>query len=325
MLRACSRRGATAHDATVQMCRSSRAGTLQARQGGLSRAHTCGQRSTTKAVLTGRFRQASVLPAEPFVHWPPKRGSAMRVVLIVAALLLVAVSGAILVPAAEPIRPYLSEATLALAILVLIGVFSQLRQKAPPRKPVVEPVRPAPIQSEASRADAEIVHFLAMLQEQGRLIDFLMDDINPYSDAQVGAAARIVHAGCKGILQEHFSINPVRPEPEGIDGAGSSRVFSRRVSAGRQDCRTGTFLRRACPPWLEDGYGEVAAVAARHGRPATRHRSRGGGSDMTAAAWQAGQQARSSRTHISQDARFHEGSLQSRDRPRHEQLRDGAD
>ena len=120
-----------------------------------------------------------------------------------------------MVPDAEPIRPYLSEATLALAILVLIGVFSQSRQKAPPRKPAVEPVRPAPTQSEASRADAEIVHFLAMLQEKGRLIDFLMDDINPYSDAQVGAAARIVHAGCKGILQEHFSINPVSPEQEG--------------------------------------------------------------------------------------------------------------
>ena len=41
-------------------------------------------------------------------------------------------------------------------------------------------------------ADAEIVHFLAMLQEKGRLVDFLMDDINAYSDAQVGAAARVV-------------------------------------------------------------------------------------------------------------------------------------
>ena len=139
----------------------------------------------------------------------------MRVVLIVAILLLVAVSGAVLVPAAEPIRPCLSEAALALAVLVLIAVFVQPRQKAPSRKPVVEPVRAAPIQSEASRADAEIVYFLAMLQERGRLIDFLMDDINPYSDSQVGAAARVVHAGCKAILQEHFSIKPVRPEPEG--------------------------------------------------------------------------------------------------------------
>jgi hypothetical protein len=54
-----------------------------------------------------------------------------------------------------------------------------------------------------------------MLQEKGRLVDFLMDDINRYNDAQVGAAARVVHAGCKSVLQEHFSIHPLRTEDEG--------------------------------------------------------------------------------------------------------------
>jgi hypothetical protein len=147
----------------------------------------------------------------------------MRVVLIVAVLLLIAVSGAALVPVAEPIRPYLPEATLALAVLVLILVFSQPRQKTPlseplsepPSKPAAEPARPVAAQPDPGRVDAEIVHFLAMLQEKGRLIDFLMDDVHAYSDAQVGAAARVVHAGCKGVLQEHFRISPVRTEPEG--------------------------------------------------------------------------------------------------------------
>jgi len=140
----------------------------------------------------------------------------MRVVLILAALLLVAVSAAALAPGAEPFRQNLSLATLALAILVLIGAFWPSRQKAPPPLPAAaEPARPAPERPQASRADAEIVHFLAMLQEKGRLVDFLMDDINAYSDAQVGAAARVVHAGCKGVLSEHFSINPVRTEQEG--------------------------------------------------------------------------------------------------------------
>jgi Domain of unknown function (DUF2760) len=138
----------------------------------------------------------------------------MRVVLIIVALLLVAVSAAAVAFTAEPFRPYLSEATLALAILVAIGVFWQSRQKALPPTPAAEPARPAPEPPRASR-DAEIVHFLAMLQEKGRLVDFLMDDINAYGDAQVGAAARVVHAGCKGVLQEHFSINPVLTEQEG--------------------------------------------------------------------------------------------------------------
>jgi hypothetical protein len=54
-----------------------------------------------------------------------------------------------------------------------------------------------------------------MLQARGRLVDFLMDDINAYGDAQVGAAARVVHTGCKAALLEHFRISPVRTEGEG--------------------------------------------------------------------------------------------------------------
>lgn len=144
----------------------------------------------------------------------------MKVVLIIAALLLAAVTAAAFVPVgtfpvAEPFRQYLPPVTLALAILVLIAAFLQPHSKAPPPKPAAEPAGPEPERFQANRADAEVVHFLSMLQEKGRLVDFLMDDINAYSDAQVGAAARVVHTGCKGVLKEHFSIGPVRTEPEG--------------------------------------------------------------------------------------------------------------
>jgi len=104
---------------------------------------------------------------------------------------------------------------LALSVLVLIGLLLPARQKPPSSKPQAEPARAAPPAPAAARADAEIVSFLAMLQEKGRLVDFLMDNINPYNDAQVGAAARVVHAGCKRVLQEHFSIRPLRTEDEG--------------------------------------------------------------------------------------------------------------
>jgi len=118
-------------------------------------------------------------------------------------------------PAAEPMRQYLPEVTLALAILVLIAVFLQPRQKTAPPAPAAEPAPRAPEPPQASCADAEVVQLLAMFQEKGRLVDFLMDDINAYADAQVGAAARVVHAGCKAVLKEHFSIHPVRTEQEG--------------------------------------------------------------------------------------------------------------
>src|SRR5215469_14667592 len=134
----------------------------------------------------------------------------MRVALILGVLLILAVSGAAVAPATEPFRPYLMDATLALSVLVLIGLLLPARQKTPPSKPKAEPARAASPAPAAARADAEIVSFLAMLQEKGRLVDFLMDNINPYNDAQVGTAARVVHAGGKRVLQEHFSIHPLR-------------------------------------------------------------------------------------------------------------------
>src|SRR4029077_14797182 len=137
----------------------------------------------------------------------------MRVALILGVLLILAVNGAAVAPATEPFRPYLTDATLALSILVLIGLLLPARQKPPSsKKPQGEPAKAAP---PAPAAHAEIVSFLAMLQEKGRLVDFLMDNINPYNDAQVGAAARVVHAGCKRVLLEHFSIHPLRTEDEG--------------------------------------------------------------------------------------------------------------
>ncbi|HJU15063.1 MAG TPA: DUF2760 domain-containing protein [Stellaceae bacterium] len=135
--------------------------------------------------------------------------------LILGVLLILAVSAAAVAPATEPFRPYLTDAALALSVLVLLGLLLPARQKPSPSQPQAEPARPAPPAPAAARADAEIVSFLAMLQEKGRLVDFLMDDINPYNDAQVGAAARVVHAGCKRVLQEHFSIHPLRSEDEG--------------------------------------------------------------------------------------------------------------
>ena len=65
------------------------------------------------------------------------------------------------------------------------------------------------------RAEAEVISFLAALQEKGRLVDFLMDDVTSYDDAQVGAAARVVHEGCRSALDEVFTIAPVTESAEG--------------------------------------------------------------------------------------------------------------
>jgi hypothetical protein len=56
---------------------------------------------------------------------------------------------------------------------------------------------------------------LALLQRDGRLLDFLMEDLGTYADAQVGAAARDVHAGSRQALDRYVSLAPVMHEEEG--------------------------------------------------------------------------------------------------------------
>ena len=61
----------------------------------------------------------------------------------------------------------------------------------------------------------QALHLLAMLQREGRLIDFCEEELGGFSDAQIGAAARTVHDGCRKALREAFVLEPVRRESEG--------------------------------------------------------------------------------------------------------------
>ncbi|MBU9455047.1 DUF2760 domain-containing protein [Burkholderia multivorans] len=72
---------------------------------------------------------------------------------------------------------------------------------------------PAPELREASPQAA--LQLLGLLQRDARFIDFVEEDIAGYSDADIGAAARLVHDGCRATLREHFTIVPVRDEAEG--------------------------------------------------------------------------------------------------------------
>jgi hypothetical protein len=82
------------------------------------------------------------------------------------------------------------------------------KAEAPPPAPA-----PAPVLKEASPEAA--LQLLGLLQRDARFIDFVEEDIANYSDADIGAAARLVHDGCRAVLREHFTIRPVRDEAEG--------------------------------------------------------------------------------------------------------------
>ena len=127
---------------------------------------------------------------------------AMKAIAIIVVLLLVVVNALELLPAATAFRMYLSAGAVALSLVALIAILVGRGPSRDNRSAGAEAARPMPVTTRANQADAEIVSFLAMLQARGRLVDFLMDDINAHDDAQVGAAARVVHAGCKTALLE---------------------------------------------------------------------------------------------------------------------------
>ena len=90
----------------------------------------------------------------------------------------------------------------------------QLDQAAPVATPAPAPA-PAPMPELMHADHASALQLLALLQKDARLIDFTQEDLRAYSDADIGAAARVVHEGCAKVLREHFNLVPVRSEAEG--------------------------------------------------------------------------------------------------------------
>ena len=91
--------------------------------------------------------------------------------------------------------------------------------------PVPVPVAAAPTSELAPGAALEpaaqadqrrrgAVQVLAVLQREGRLLDFLSEDIDAYTDGQIGAAVRDIHRGCRKAQAEHVKLAPIRPEPD---------------------------------------------------------------------------------------------------------------
>lgn len=132
-----------------------------------------------------------------------------------AALLLVTLNAALLVPAATPYQPYIVFTSIFIAILMLALTIAIVPSAEPPLA-VAEAVKPAPLPA-THQADpkAEVVMLMGIFQEKGRFVDFLMEDIAPYSDADVGSVARSVHQGCKVALNEHFKIEAISSQGEG--------------------------------------------------------------------------------------------------------------
>lgn len=124
---------------------------------------------------------------------------------------------------------------LILLLLIMVSSRSQYKkgiiaakiqpiQPAEPTVKIVEKIvevekivpapSPEPVILKEYTPDAAL-QVLSLLQKEARFIDFIKEDIASYSDADIGAAARVVHEGCNKTINEHFSLAPVRNEQEG--------------------------------------------------------------------------------------------------------------
>jgi hypothetical protein len=101
-------------------------------------------------------------------------------------------------PAAEPARP--------------------ARPAEPAQLVEAEPPAPrAPARKSASAAEQHAegaLAFLALLQREGRLVDFLQESLDGYDDGDIGASVRDIHRGLRKVLGDYFNIEPVMPGQE---------------------------------------------------------------------------------------------------------------
>lgn len=79
---------------------------------------------------------------------------------------------------------------------------------------IVQAPAPEPVVLKEATPDAAL-QLLSLLQKEARFIDFIKEDVSVYSDADIGAAARVVHQGCNKAINEHFTLAPVSPDQEG--------------------------------------------------------------------------------------------------------------
>jgi len=122
----------------------------------------------------------------------------------------------------------LTAAITAAVMLVLFGMFLLIRKADPLTqevatrsandpdftrrlKDLLHPPPPPP----PPKPSGEPLRLLALLQREGRLLDFLLEAIQEYPNEQIGAAVRDIHKNCQKAIRDHVVLEPVLKDSEG--------------------------------------------------------------------------------------------------------------
>jgi hypothetical protein len=119
-------------------------------------------------------------------------------------------------------------ASIFTGVSILCGIVLWLLLKGVAKGVLSSTVVPKPSAKKSAAAPAEkrddrqalrnqrlFLHLLGVLQREGRLVDFLQEDIEIYEDDQIGAAVRNIHSSCRKVINKNL---PIKPIAEGNEG-----------------------------------------------------------------------------------------------------------
>ena len=104
--------------------------------------------------------------------------------------------------------------TLFIAWQGLVASRSRQETSTPAAQPPPPVAPPKPAKPEPTQTGEALI-LLSLLQEKGRFLDYIMEDITAFSDAQVAAASRVVHQGCSAVIKECLALSPTHEGKEG--------------------------------------------------------------------------------------------------------------
>ena len=153
---------------------------------------------------------------------------ALVVAILATALVLAAANVALLILTVRHVTgdtqaPLLSLSTLYLpgliyfaaaplvAALLPLAIALRRGSASPPALETAAPGPPAP------PSPAAALRLLGLLQQEARLVDFIEEDIEPYSDEQVGAAVRSIHVAARKVLHEHLRLERILASEDGSE------------------------------------------------------------------------------------------------------------
>lgn len=113
---------------------------------------------------------------------------------------------------------YLNAGVILLTLFIAWQSLAASRSRQESSTPAVQPpppvAPPKPAKPEPTQTGEALI-LLSLLQEKGRFLDYVTEDITAFNDAQVAAASRVVHQGCSAVIKECLALSPTHEGKEG--------------------------------------------------------------------------------------------------------------